>query len=187
MEKQPYIKYNSIDNLINKKELWIDFFNSASIPFVDIEQEYGVDIKDTTMPDFYFPKIDWGNHFGKTQDFFASLDYTPYFLRNYKFQIFESYDLHLRANKRLKYLDFLVKNKKPIVFLKDELDFTPTTVFTEPEYDRFYEARMGIPFAYFMKQSYGSIWWAGNDDENFTKDYTTIINEPKNNPIKQLL
>ena len=47
--------------------------------------------------------------------------------------------------------------------------------------------RMGIPFAYFMKQSYGSIWWAGNDDENFTKDYTTIINEPKNNPIKQLL
>ena len=159
MEKQPYIKYNSIDNLINKKELWIDFFNSASIPFVDIEQEYGVDIKDTTMPDFYFPKIDWGNHFGKTQDFFASLDYTPYFLRNYKFQIFESYDLHLRANKRLKYLDFLVKNKKPIVFLKDELDFTPTTVFTEPEYDRFYEARNSFCIFYVTKLWQYMVGW----------------------------
>lgn len=187
MEKKPFIKFNSIIGSINKKGLWIDFFKSASIPFVDIEEEYGVDIKDSTMPDFYFPKIDWGNRFGKTQDFFASLDYVPSFLRDNKFTPFESHNLHLRTNKGLKYVDFLVKNKRPIVFLKDQLDFTPTTVFTQPMYDKCYKARLGIPFAYLLKESYGSIWWSGCSDDNFTKDYTTIINKQKNNPIKQLL
>jgi len=186
MEELPFIKFNSNTNLIYKKKLWVDFFKSASIPFVDIEEEYGVDFNDTTMPDFYFPKIDWGNHFGKTQDFFASLDYVPSFLHNDRFIPFESNDLYSITNKELKYVDFLVKNKKPIVFLKDELDFTPTTVFMPPKYDKCYKARTGIPFAYLLKESYGSIWWA-HGDEDFTKHYNRIINKPIDNPIKQLL
>lgn len=186
MMKLPLIRFKSNIALINKKKLWIDFFKSASIPFVDIEEEYGVDIKDSTMPDFYFPKIDWGNHFGKTQDFFASLDFIPNFINNDKFIPFESNDLHLSANKNLKYVDFLVKNKKPIVFLKDELDFTPTTVFMPPKYNKCYEATIGIPFAYLLKESYGSIWWAYGD-EDYTKHYKRIIHKPIDNPVKKIL
>ena len=170
----PYITFNSHYNLDKSKKNWIKFFDNAKIPFVDFDLEFDIDYIDKKMPDFYFPKINLGHHFGETQDFFGALNYQP--IDNYN-EFWHTENLLSDINKNLVYIDFLVKNKKPIVFFKNTLDFTPTTVFipSENNFEKTYKSVAGIPFAYLMKESYGSIWWAaGNEDFNEENPYKKL-------------
>ena len=169
IKQAPYITHNEHYNLIKSKKNWIKFFHNSKISFVDLDLEFDIDYLDKKMPDFYFPKMDLGHHFGQTQDFFAALNYKPKGVYN---EFYETHNLLSDINKHLIYVDFLVENKKPIVFFKNTLDFTPTTVFIPPgiNIDKCYQSVAGIPFAYLMKESYGSIWWAAGD-EDFNEGY----------------
>jgi|11_taG_2_1085331.scaffolds.fasta_scaffold00226_26 hypothetical protein len=173
MKEQPYITQKSISQLDKSKKEWIKYFNQAKIKFVNIEEEYDIDYIDTLMPDFYFPEIRFDN--GKTSEgFFASLNYNPIFIDlKQQYEVpFYTMDLLNPINKEIKYIDFLIKNRKPILFLNTSVKFTPTTVLNF-EGGETYTAALGIPFAYLMKESYGNIWYAAGD-ENFTKDYLNL-------------
>lgn len=172
-EDDLFIKHNSISYLIRSKKDWIEYFNSANIEYVDVEEEYGVDFFNDLMPDFYFPQIDFISG-KKSEGFFASLNYTPIFMnfetgQESPFMTFE--DLLNPSWKEVKYIDFLIKNKKPVLFLNEFVEFTPTT-FLHYESGN-YSASQGIPFAYLIKESYGNIWCAAGD-EDFTQDYLKL-------------
>ena len=166
-KKAPYIHCNSHDGLKRSKKNWISFFNLAKIPFVDIDLEFDINYLDDTMPDFYFPKIDLGGRFGETEDFFGVLNYHPDTLKQYPFY---SSNLRLPINKNLKYLNFFFKNKKQIVFLKPNLDFSPTAIFYPKTYSADFECNIAIPFCYLISPNYGTFWWAGGFDEDFNDD-----------------
>ena len=173
MEEKLFIYHNSISNLIESKRYWKEYFNSAKIEYVDIEEEYGIDFSNDLMPDFYFPQIDFMSG-KKSEAFFASLNYAPTFRdleSQYSFPFHTYKDLLNPMWKDVKYIDFLVKNKKSILFLNEYVEFKPTTVLTFDELDNSYSASLGIPFAYLMKESYGNIWYG---DEDLTEYYLKL-------------
>ena len=173
MESKLFIYHNSISNLIESKRYWKEYFNSAKIEYVDIEEEYGIDFFNDLMPDFYFPQIDFVSG-KKSEAFFASLNYAPTFRdleSQYSFPFHTYKDLLNPMWKDVKYIDFLVKNKKSILFLNEYVEFKPTTVLTFDELDNSYSASQGIPFAYLMKESYGNIWYG---DEDLTEHYLKL-------------
>ncbi len=167
-KKAPYVHHYLHDVLKKSKKNWISFFNLAKIPFVDIDAEFDINFFDDTMADFYFPKIDLGWHFGETGDFFGVLNYHPNLFEQYPFY---SRNLRLPINKNLKYLNFFFKNKKPIVFLKPNLNFTPTAIFYPQPNSADLECDIVIPFAYLSSEKYGTFCWAGGD-EDFNDDLT---------------
>ena len=172
MEKKLFTYHNSISNLIQSKRDWKEYFNSAKIEYIDIEEEYGIDFFNDLMPDFYFPQIDFMSG-KKSEGFFASLNYAPIFIyleNQYSFP-FHTMDLLNPRWKDVKYIDFLVNNKKPILFLNEYVEFKPTTVLNFDELDNSYSASLGIPFAYLMKESYGNIWYG---DEDLTEYYLKL-------------
>lgn len=172
MEKELFTYHNSISNLIQSKRDWKEYFNSAKIEYIDIEEEYGIDCLNDLMPDFYFPQIDFMSG-KKSEGFFASLNYAPIFIdleTRYSFP-FHTMDLLNPRWKDVKYIDFLVNNKKPILFLNEYVEFKPTTVLNFDELDNSYSASLGIPFAYLMKESYGNIWYG---DEDLTEYYLKL-------------
>jgi len=174
-KQRPLIFHDAHYNLIRSKKNWIEFFKLAKIPFEDIDLEFDINYLNETMPDFYFPEIDLGDGFGKTQDFFGVLNYRPqdFYSPN---AYYISDNLLSPINKHLKYIKFLVKNKKPIVFLKNTLDFIPTTIFMPPSGNgKFYFSTICIPFAYLANKKNGTMWWAGGDEDFNTSDpYKTI-------------
>lgn len=173
MEEKLFIYHNSISNLIESKRYWKEYFNSAKIEYVDIEEEYGIDFFNDLMPDFYFPQIDFVSG-KKSEAFFASLNYAPTFKdleSQYSFPFHTYMDLLNPMWKDVKYVDFLVKNKKSILFLNEYVEFKPTTVLRFDELDNSYSASLGIPFAYLMKESYGNIWYG---DEDLTEHYLKL-------------
>ena len=161
-----FIRHDTKQNLTRSKNDWIKFFKAAKIQFHDIEKDFDIDFFDDSMPDFYFPKVDFGG------DFFGVLNYTPF---DIYYKPYYSNDL-FPIDRGLKYLKFLSKNKKPIVFFKDYIDFKPTTVLYYS--DKGFKARLGIPFAYLLKKTYGNIWHAaGDEDFNDWYPYKKIINQ----------
>lgn len=173
MEEKLFIYHNSISNLIESKRYWKEYFNSAKIEYVDIEEEYGIDFFNDLMPDFYFPQVDFVSG-KKSEAFFASLNYAPTFKdleSQYSFPFHTYMDLLNPMWKDVKYIDFLVKNKKSILFLNEYVEFKPTTVLRFDELDNSYSASLGIPFAYLMKESYGNIWYG---DEDLTEHYLKL-------------